>query len=302
MKNTALKSSYLYRLSSIFILYTLLIIPISGFAFTNPGKPNGFVNDFANIINANTKSNLELKLNDYEKKTGNEISIVTIKSLEDETIETYAFKLFEAWGIGKKDTNNGVLLLVAPNERKVRIEVGYGLEEYLTDINSSIIIQDFILPEFKKGDYSTGIVLGTDKMISVIGGERLSQSTPLVRDIKYMIFKDWVFFLFFVPLWLASVLGASRSWWAGGVLGGFVGIFIGFINQSIGMGILYTILFIIGGLIFDYIFSKMYKNSMDKNGRAPWFLMGGRGGGNGGGGFGGFGGGGSGGGGSSGSW
>lgn len=303
MKNTALKSSYLYRLSSIFILYILVLIPIFTFAFTNPGKPKGFVNDFANILNENTKSNLELKLNQYEKQTGNEISVVTVKSLEDETIETYAVKLFEAWGIGKKGADNGTLLLVAPNERKVRIEVGYGLEGYLTDINSSIIIQDYILPEFKKGNYDTGVIAGVDKMISVIGGERLSQSTPLVRDIKYMIFKDWIFFLFFVPLWLASVLGASKSWWAGGVLGGFIGILIGFINQSFAKGLIYTILFIIGGLIFDYIFSKIYKNSMDKNGRAPWFFMNSRGGGgSGGGGFGGFGGGGSGGGGSSGSW
>jgi uncharacterized protein len=303
MKNTALKSSYLYRLSSIFILYILFLIPVFTFAFTNPGKPKGFVNDFANILNENTKSNLELKLNQYEKQTGNEISVVTVKSLEDETIETYAVKLFEVWGIGKKGADNGALLLVAPNERKVRIEVGYGLEGYLTDINSSVIIQDYILPEFKKGNYDTGVIAGVDKMISVIGGERLSQSTPLVKDIKYMIFKDWIFFLFFVPLWLASVLGASKSWWAGGVLGGFIGILIGFINQSFAKGLIYTILFIIGGLIFDYIFSKMYKNSMDKNGRAPWFFMNSRGGGgSGGGGFGGFGGGGSGGGGSSGSW
>jgi uncharacterized protein len=228
---------------------------------------------------------------------------VTVQSLEDETIETYAVKLFEVWGIGKKGADNGALLLVAPNERKVRIEVGYGLEGYLTDINSSVIIQDYILPEFKKGNYDTGVIAGVDKIISVIGGERLSQSTPLVKDIKYMIFKDWMFFLFFVPLWLASVLGASKSWWAGGVLGGFIGILIGFINQSFAKGLIYTILFIIGGLIFDYIFSKIYRNSMDKNGRAPWFFMNSRGGGgSGGGGFGGFGGGGSGGGGSSGSW
>ena len=113
----------------------------------------GRIVDQANIISAETKSALEPKLAELEEKSGIQLVVATVSSLGGQDIEPYANQIFRAWKLGEKAKNNGVLLLVAPNERRARIEVGYGLEGTLTDALSKVIIANAMTPRFKSGDY-----------------------------------------------------------------------------------------------------------------------------------------------------
>ena len=106
-------------------------------------QPTGFVNDYAKILSAQEKQEIETLLKQIEKSTTAEIAVVTTPSLEGLSLEKYAVELFENWGIGKKDGDNGLLILIAPTERKYRIEVGYGLEEVITDSIAGNIAKKF---------------------------------------------------------------------------------------------------------------------------------------------------------------
>ena len=143
-----------------------------------PAKPQGWVSDFAGILSGEAKSKLTALIEETEKATGAEIAVVTITSLEGISVEEYAVKLFKAWGIGKKGKDNGVLLLVAPNERKVKIEIGYGLEPIITDGRAGEIIRETILPFFKAGDYDQGILQGSTQIAALITGKAFVPSVP----------------------------------------------------------------------------------------------------------------------------
>ena len=140
---------------------------IAAAAITFPSL-TGRIVDQANIISAETRNTIEPKLVDLEEKSGIQLVVATVTSLEDQEIEPYANELFRSWKLGEKTKNNGVLLLVAPNDRRVRIEVGYGLEGTLTDALSKVIIANAITPRFKAGDFSGGIARGVDDIITVL--------------------------------------------------------------------------------------------------------------------------------------
>jgi uncharacterized protein len=131
----------------------------------------GRVVDQAGVINAPTRASIDTKSKALEDKSGIQLVVATVKSLQGGDIETYANQLFRFWKLGEAKKNNGVLLLVAPTEHKVRIEVGYGLEGTLTDALSSVIISSAIVPRFKAGDFSGGIDRGVDGIISVLSGD-----------------------------------------------------------------------------------------------------------------------------------
>jgi uncharacterized protein len=131
----------------------------------------GRVVDQAGIMTAQSRSDLEAKLKNLEDKSGIQVVVATVKSLEGSDVETYANQLFRNWRLGEAKKNNGVLLLVAPNEHKVRIEVGYGLEGTLTDALSSVIISSAMVPRFKANDFSGGIERGVDGIITVLSGD-----------------------------------------------------------------------------------------------------------------------------------
>src|SRR5471032_3638209 len=142
----------------------------------------GRVVDQANIIPASARADLETKLSDLESKSGIQLVVATVTSLEGQEIEPYANELFRTWKLGEKTKNNGVLLLVAPNEKRVRIEVGYGLEGTLTDALSKVIITNAITPRFKTGDFSGGIARGVDDIITVLTADSADwQSRPALR-------------------------------------------------------------------------------------------------------------------------
>jgi uncharacterized protein len=136
-------------------------------AFAAPTFPalTGRVVDGANMLSPATEQQLTTKLATLEQQTGRQLVVVTLPSLQGYEIEEYGYQLGRAWGIGQAKLNNGVLLIVAPTERKVRIEVGYGLEPILTDALSSVILQETVLPRFRAGDMEGGVVAGTDALI-----------------------------------------------------------------------------------------------------------------------------------------
>ncbi|GEP61808.1 hypothetical protein RSO01_89740 [Reyranella soli] len=142
----------------------------------------GRIIDQANIISQQAREALEPKLADLEQKSGIQLVVATVKSLDGQEIEPYANELFRFWKLGEKKINNGVLLLVAPNERRVRIEVGYGLEGTLTDALSAVIITNAITPRFKTGDFSGGISRGVDDIITVLTTDESEwQKRPSLR-------------------------------------------------------------------------------------------------------------------------
>ena len=145
---------------------------------------SGRVVDDAGILDAATRESLRAKLAAHEAKTTNQIVVATVKSLNGNSVEDYANRLFRRWQLGQRGTNNGVLLLHAPNERKIRIEVGYGLEGTLTDAIAKYIIQNAITPRFKANDFSGGMTRGVDDIIKVLDGgaeeyrQRVALRTP----------------------------------------------------------------------------------------------------------------------------
>ncbi len=300
-------------MKKVFTTILLLFIATPILAYYNPGAPDGFVTDFGNVISDEMESEMENKLIAFEQETSNEIAVVTIESLssidgEDDYIENFAEKLFAEWGIGKSaqggpasgGKDNGVLVLVAIEDREMRIEVGYGLEGALTDAQSNWIINNQMKPAFQAENYGEGINLAVDSVISATKGEYVAEEKIVESSNGWSW--DFIFWMVIVGfLWLSSILGRSKSWWAGGIIGGVAGIVLGFIWGWLWIGVGSIIGLAIFGLILDFFVSKSYSNAKSAGKNYPWWIGGGRGG-SGGGGFGGFGGGMSGGGGSSGSW
>jgi uncharacterized protein len=141
-------------------------------ANADPDYPRltGRVVDEAGILSDATKAQLTASLAAEEKKSGTQIVVVTIKSLQGTPIETFGYQLGRHWGIGQKGKNNGALFIVAPADHRMRIEVGYGLEEKLTDLQSAVIIHDIVTPQFKAGHFDQGVADGTNAILKVVGG------------------------------------------------------------------------------------------------------------------------------------
>lgn len=137
----------------------------------------GRVNDNARIMSEATRNSLSEKLKEHEIRTTNQVVILTVPSLEDESIEDYAYKVFNEWKLGQKDKDNGILIVVVPNERRMRIEVGYGLEGTLPDILAGRIIQNIMAPRFRDGDFDTGITEGVNAVITILEG-----ADPAIMD------------------------------------------------------------------------------------------------------------------------
>lgn len=162
-------------------LVAVLILAGSALAIDFP-ELTGRVVDDANVIPQPVRTSLDAKLAQLEAKSGIQLVVATVASLQGQEIEPYANQLFRAWKLGEKEKNNGVLLLVAPKERRVRIEVGYGLEGTLTDALSKIIISNAMAPRFKTGDYGDGIGRGVDDIITVLSTDSAEwQKRPELR-------------------------------------------------------------------------------------------------------------------------
>jgi len=157
-------------------LLAVAMLVTAGNSIANAATPNfppltGRIVDQANILSAADRAEIEAALQAHDAKSTDQVVVVTVKSLEGYPIEDYGYQLGRFWKIGQAGTNNGALLVVAPNDRKVRIEVGRGLEPQLTDTMSKLIIDNAILPAFRRGDFPAGIKAGVRDIIATLQGD-----------------------------------------------------------------------------------------------------------------------------------
>lgn len=212
------------------LLGCLIVLAFPGPAHAAPDYPalTGRVVDQANLLDATARDRLETRLAAHEAAGGDQVVVVTLKALGGESIEEYGVGLGRHWGIGQEGKDNGVLLIVAPEEREVRIEVGYGLEGTLTDAVSSQIIQNEILPRFRSGDMAAGIVAGADAIVAALGGayhaEEWSVSSDAAAPRPQPPIPDWAIPFLFFGAWAIIVFFVRRHAGRRGVSTGIPGV------------------------------------------------------------------------------
>ena len=156
-------------IAAIGLMILALLCALPAFAAPTFPQLTGRVVDDAHVLPADTVADLTQKLAALQAKNGRQLVVVTLPSLQGDDIEDYGYQLGRAWGIGQKGKDDGALFIVAPSEKKVRVEVGYGLEPVLTDALSSVILQTQVLPHFRDGDVPGGVTAGTDALVQQLG-------------------------------------------------------------------------------------------------------------------------------------
>jgi uncharacterized protein len=211
----------------------VVVCPLPAGAFEFPAKPAARVNDYARVLDDAGKAAIEARLVAFERESSNQIVVATIPSLDGQAIEDVAVRVLEAWGVGQKDKNNGVLLLVAISDRRARIEVGYGLEDRLTDALSRRILEDRLFPALRAGNPSAGVLATCDGIIDATRGAYVSPPRKRKASSLTSVIVPLVILLIFVVLMgLHGGSGISRGgrrrtfrsgpiFWGGG--GGFGG-------------------------------------------------------------------------------
>ncbi|MBI3006219.1 MAG: TPM domain-containing protein [Ignavibacteriales bacterium] len=184
-------------------IHIIAVLAIPGILFAQSVPYlSGRVNDYAGILSADTRSDLESRMKSHEEATSNQVVVLTVTSLEGAVLEEFSLNVAQTWGLGQKGKDNGVLLLIAKDDRKVRIEVGYGLEGTLTDARCSEIIRFEIVPRFKNGDFDGGVFEGVTAILGTIEGTYVSAETDGDYDSEEIPF--WGI-LFFIGIFLAVV-------------------------------------------------------------------------------------------------
>lgn len=191
-----------------------LLLGVASLAANFPAL-TGRIVDQAGILPAPVVSQLETKLADLEAKSGIQLVVAVVNTLEGQEIEPYANGLFRFWQLGEKAKNNGVLLLVAPNEKRVRIEVGYGLEGTLTDALSKLIITNAITPRFKSGDFAGGIARGVDDIVAVLttdSSEWQKRPSLRVESAPLLVPSEWIGVTVFVVVIVLMIVSPGFRW------------------------------------------------------------------------------------------
>ncbi len=270
--------------------------PLVSAEFDSPPAPSGYVLDEAEILSAATESQLQTELSTLDQETSTQIVVVTLTELQGYEPEQAALAIGRSWGVGQEGSDNGVVFLIAPQDRVARIEVGYGLEGAITDAQSYDILNSVALPRFAEGDYDQGTLDAVSALETLARGETFTLPEKSTDSGNTL----WMILFYLLPFGWAflSWLSNSKAWWVGGIFGGVFGFL--FAGGWLGLGI-----GLVGGLLLDYVLSTYFYQKLGlKNGHSSWWYLGGGGrwGGGSGGGFGGFGGGSFGGGGASGRW
>lgn len=193
----------------------LLVLPAALFAQNLPSEPSGHVNDFADMLTRGEQQQLEQKLRNYRDTTTTVVAIATLQSLGGISIEETATTLFNKWQMWEDQKDNGVLIVVAREERQMRIEVGYGLEGAIPDIMAGRIIREILSPSFKKGNYYQGLDRATSAIIQLASGEyteHLSENRSSEEDdtASFIIFVLFVFFVIYASSRRGGGKGGGR--------------------------------------------------------------------------------------------
>jgi uncharacterized protein len=236
------------------LIFFLWCLPFSAYGLEIP-KLQGYVNDYAGMISPSAKLKIEEGLRAFEQSDSTQIVILTIPSLEGEDIEKFGIKVGDAWKIGQKGKDNGAILIVSKQERKIRVEVGYGLEGKLTDLMSGRIIDGVIKPRFKEGDFDGGFIVGVSSMIDATRGEFKAERRP-VRQRQKGVPPFLTIFLFFGIFTL--VLGSLSR-----VLGGVIAaiglptfVYLAVLPVGIPLMILLAVVGFGGGFFLPRLFSS----------------------------------------------
>ncbi len=212
---------------------------------------SGRVNDYANIIPDDAEARIVAKLADLESRTGAQLAVLTIDSLEGDALEDFSLRVAETWGLGRAEQDDGLLLLVAKNDRKMRIEVGYGLEGQMTDLQAGRILNHVLRPAFRAGDFGGGIEAGVDAILATLAGEEaaipVAEPSPheqIPAPLRILFFLG---FLAFISLFAVAAIFSKgcSSWFLWLFLVPFFGAFPAVLLGPIG-GIVCVAIWILG--------------------------------------------------------
>jgi uncharacterized protein len=225
------------RLRRASVLALLLCFSFAAFADVAVPAPTGRVVDQTATLTGDAKASLEQKLKDFEARKGSQVAVLLVPTTAPETIEQYSIRVAEQWKLGRKKIDDGVILIVAKLDRKLRIEVGYGLEGALTDVTARRIIDEVITPKFKNSDFSGGIEDGVDRILGVIDGEPLPAPKPQHDWLGAGGFDPGIIFNPFVIIGALVVGGLMRTLlgrlWGSLATGGVVAVIAWFVVASV---------------------------------------------------------------------
>jgi uncharacterized protein len=213
----------------------------------------GRVVDQTGTLSSGDIASLNQKLRDFENRKGSQVAVLIVPTTQPETIEQFSIRVAEAWKIGRKKIDDGAILVVAKNDRHLRIEVGYGLEGALTDVTSRRIIDEVITPKFRTGDFAGGIADGADRIIRVIDGEPLpapARSTSFSSDLSD--FGPVVPFALFASLFVGGILRTMFGRLLGSVAtGGVLAAIAWFLAGSVGLALVVGLIAFVLAFIAD---------------------------------------------------
>lgn len=237
-------------------------------------QPQGLVSDYAGLLSPAAEQQLEARLLQLERDTTHEVAVVTIISLEGEPPEDYAVGLFEAWGIGKQDQDNGILFLIALEDREMRIEVGYGLEGVITDGRAGRILDREVVPHFKNGDYESGIIGGVAAIEAYLRDgvpPSFPEDNPVQAIADKIDMPDVVFIVLgIISIYLLGFMARTRSIWLGGIWGVVAGIIIGLVLAKLWLVIVLPLAAGGFGTLLDWLLSRNYKARSSSGRPTSW--------------------------------
>jgi uncharacterized protein len=258
-----------------FILALLLCWPFAASADVAVPPLSGRVVDQTGTLSSGDIASLTQTLKDFEARKGSQIAVLIVPTTAPETIEQYSIRVAEAWKIGRKKVDDGAILLVAKDDHKLRIEVGYGLEGALTDVTARRIIDEIITPKFRSGDFAGGISAGVARIIGVVDGEPLPVPAPQASHGSNS--DDWISFLnplnpftifgvYIVGTIMRSLLGRLLgSVAAGGLIGGLVWYLLGSIALAAVSGVILSVI-----TFFAQNILAASQNASRQSGRGGW--------------------------------
>jgi uncharacterized protein len=258
-------------IARVILLSLLLCWPFAAGADVAVPQLSGRVVDQTGTLSAGEIDTLTQRLKDLERRKGSQVAVLIVPSTKPETIEQFSIRVAEAWKIGRRKIDDGALLVIAKDDRKLRIEVGYGIEGALTDVTARRIIDEVIVPDFRSGDYASGISAGVDRMIRVIDGEPLPAPRP---EASHSGDSELLFNVIFSPFGLvafAAVAGMMRRLLGrllgSGATAGVVGAVAWFIMGSIAVSAVFGVIAFFLTMFGDAILAASQQASRSGRGR-----------------------------------
>jgi uncharacterized protein len=231
-------------------LIGLLLLVGSAFAAVIPVPPLALrVTDQTGTLDSSQSQALEQKLAAFEQSKGSQIAVLIVPTTGDETIEQYSIRVVDQWKLGRKGVDDGALLLVAKNDRKMRIEVGKGLEGAIPDAIANRIIDEDISPKFHDGDFAGGLQAGVDRMIGLVNGEPLPAPSPLRSFTASRGSHIGFFGIFFAFMVAHAVFGSLSTFLRGGLTGGVVCVVALIAGATVGTAVFFACIAFLFGML-----------------------------------------------------